>query len=160
MRQPAQDGEVTVAYLDEAGFAQVHPNRSAWTPVGEQHAIPAVRGQRLNVIAAFLSTGRVISAALGCALHALLFVGFLGLLRQQVGKPVTIILRCPAPCDYIPRRSYPLFLARDVLRTLREEVKRTRHATPKTRSLSDLECSRVPTRNLSRLSSARAAILA
>ncbi len=92
LRRQAQDGEVTVAYLDEAGFAQVHPNRSAWTPVGEQHAIPAVRGKRLNVIAAFLSTGRVISAALWCAINALIFVGFLGLLRQQVGKPVTIIL--------------------------------------------------------------------
>ena len=76
MRRQAQDGEVTVAYLDAAGFAQGHPNRSAWPPVGEQHAIPAVRGQRLNVIAAFLSTGRVISAALWCAIHALLFVGF------------------------------------------------------------------------------------
>lgn len=92
LRRQAQDGEVTVAYLDEAGFAQMHPNRSAWTPVGEQHAIPAVRGKRLNVIAAFLSTGRVISAALWCAINALIFVGFLGLLRQQVGKPVTIIL--------------------------------------------------------------------
>lgn len=92
MRRQAAAGEITVAYLDEAGFAQVHPNRSAWTPVGEQHAIPAVRGKRLNVIAAFLSTGRVISAALWCAMNALLFVGFLGLLRQQVGKPVTIIL--------------------------------------------------------------------
>ena len=92
MRRQAQDGEVAVAYLDEAGFAQVHPNRSAWTPVGEQHAISAVRGQRLNVFAAFLSTGQVISAALWCAINALIFVGFLGLLRQQVAKPLTIIL--------------------------------------------------------------------
>ncbi len=44
---------------------------------------------------------------------------------------------CPAPCDYIPIRSYPLFLARDVLRTLREEVKRTRPATRKTRATTD-----------------------
>ncbi len=92
LRRQAQDGEVAVAYLDEAGFAQVHPNRSAWTPVGEQHAIPAVRGKRLNVIAAFLSTGQVISAALWCAINALIFVGFLGVLRQQVAKPLIIIL--------------------------------------------------------------------
>jgi hypothetical protein len=31
--------------------------------------------------------------------------------------------KCQAPCDYIPRRSYPLFLARDVLRLLREEAR-------------------------------------
>ena len=29
---------------------------------------------------------------------------------------------CPAPCDYIPRRSYPLFSARAVLRLLRAEA--------------------------------------
>ncbi len=32
---------------------------------------------------------------------------------------------CPAPCDYIPRRSYPLFLAREVLRLLRAEARTT-----------------------------------
>jgi hypothetical protein len=78
---------ITVAYLDEAGFAQVHPNRSAWTPVGEQHAIPAVRGKRLNVIAACLSTGQVMQRRVwGTLLPRLLFVGFLGLLRQQVAQ--------------------------------------------------------------------------
>lgn len=92
MRRQAAAGEIAVAYLDEAGFAQVHPNRSAWTPVGQQHRIEAIRGKRLNVIAAFLSTGQVVSAALWCTFNALLFVGFLGLLRQQVAKPLTIIL--------------------------------------------------------------------
>jgi len=29
--------------------------------------------------------------------------------------------RCQAPCDYIPRRSYPLLQAREVLRLLAEE---------------------------------------
>ncbi len=33
---------------------------------------------------------------------------------------------CPAPCDYIPRRSYPLFLAREVLCLLRAEVRSAR----------------------------------
>jgi hypothetical protein len=36
--------------------------------------------------------------------------------------------KCQAPCDYIPRRSYPLFLARDVLRLLREEARCARQA--------------------------------
>ena len=45
-----------------------------------------------TLIAAFLSTGQVVSASLWCTLNAWLFVGFLGLLRQQVAKPLTIIL--------------------------------------------------------------------
>ena len=32
LRAQAQTGEIELAYLDEAGFAQVHPNSSAWTP--------------------------------------------------------------------------------------------------------------------------------
>jgi hypothetical protein len=48
LRARAQTGEIEVAYLDEAGFAPIHPNRSAWTPVGEQHGIAATRGKRLS----------------------------------------------------------------------------------------------------------------
>lgn len=92
LRQQAEAGEIALAYLDEVGFAQVHPNRSAWTPVGEQHPIEASRGKRLNVIGAFLATGQVFGVALWCAVNALLFVGFLGLLREKVNKPLTIIL--------------------------------------------------------------------
>ena len=92
MRQQAAAGEITLAYLDEVGFAQAHPNRSAWTPVGEQHPIEASRGKRLKVIGAFLSTGQVVRVTVWCAVNALLFVGFLGLLREKVGKPLTIIL--------------------------------------------------------------------
>ena len=62
LRARAQADEIEVAYLDEAGFAQIHPNRSAWTPVGEQHCIEAIRGKRLNVVAALLSSGKVFSA--------------------------------------------------------------------------------------------------
>ena len=49
----------------------------------------AVRGKRLNVIAAFLSTGRVISAALWCAINALIFVGFLGRCASRSGATAT-----------------------------------------------------------------------
>lgn len=92
LRARAQAGEIEVAYLDEAGFAQIHPNRSAWTPVGEQHCIEATRGKRLNVVAALLSNGRVFSAKLWCAFKAPLFAGFIGLLKEQVTKPLTVIL--------------------------------------------------------------------
>jgi hypothetical protein len=50
-------GELTLAYVDEAGFAQAQPNRSAWTETGEVHLITAARGKRLNVLAALISTG-------------------------------------------------------------------------------------------------------
>lgn len=55
-------GEVTLAYVDEAGFAQAHPNRSAWTETGEVHLITAERGKRLNVLAALISTGALFTA--------------------------------------------------------------------------------------------------
>ena len=81
-----------MAYVDEAGFAQTHPNRSAWTPVGEPHRIPAARGRRMNVVVALLGNGKVFSARLWCTFTAELFVGFVGLLGKQVDKPLTIIL--------------------------------------------------------------------
>ena len=81
-----------LAYVDEAGFAAVHPNRSAWTPKGERHLIEAKRDKRLNVIAALLSSGGLFSARLWQTMTADLFVGFLGLLGKHVAKPLTVIL--------------------------------------------------------------------
>ena len=81
-----------MAYCDEAGFTQTHPNRSAWTPVGECHASTAQRGKRLNVVGALLSSGELFAAKLWETMTALLFVGFLGLLVEHVGKPLVVIL--------------------------------------------------------------------
>ena len=82
-----------LAYVDEAGFSQVHPNRGAWTPVGERHLIDAQRGRkRLNVLAALLSGGAVFSARLWQTTTADLFAGFLGLLKEHLAKPLTVIL--------------------------------------------------------------------
>lgn len=92
LRTRAQAGEIELAYLDEAGFAQVPPNRSAWTVQGQQHGINAARGKRLNVMGALLSSGGLFSAHTWCSFTADLFVAFLGLLRQHVGKPLTVIL--------------------------------------------------------------------
>ncbi len=92
MRQQAEAGEIPLAYLDEVGLAQVHPNRCAWTRVGEQHHLEASRGKRLKVIGSFLATDQVFRVTLWCAVKALLFGGFLGLLREKVGKALTIIL--------------------------------------------------------------------
>jgi len=85
-------GEVTLAYVDEAGFAQAHPNRSAWTETGEVHLITAERGKRLNVLAALISTGALFTAKFWETTTAALFGGFLGLLLESVGRPLTVIL--------------------------------------------------------------------
>ena len=92
LRAQAQAGEIELAYLDEAGFAQVHPNRSAWTPRGEQHLIEAPRGKRLNVMAALLSSGKVGYAQYWCSSTAELFLGFVADLARKVSKPLVIVL--------------------------------------------------------------------
>ncbi len=81
-----------MAYPNEVRFARVHPNRCAWTPVDQQHLINAPRGKRLNAVAALLSSGKVLAAKLWENFDSVMFVGFLSLLRQQVGKPVTVVL--------------------------------------------------------------------
>lgn len=83
---------MVLAYVDEAGFSQVHPNRSAWTPKGERHLIEAKRGKRLNVLAAMLSTGGLFSAKMWETTTSDIFTGFIGLLKEHVGRPLTIIL--------------------------------------------------------------------
>ena len=92
MRAQAEEGAITLAYVDEVGFSQVHPNRSAWTMRGERHLIEAKRGKRLNVLAAILSTGKIISTKLWQSTTAEAFSGFLGLLQTADKKPMTVIL--------------------------------------------------------------------
>jgi transposase len=92
MLAAVERGEIDVAYCDEVGFTQAHPNRSAWTPVGECHAITPQRGKRLNVVGALLSSGELFTAKSWQKMTAMLFVGFLGLLMEHVGKPLLVIL--------------------------------------------------------------------
>jgi transposase len=81
-----------LGYLDEAGFAQVHPNRSAWTPRGQQHLIPAMRGKRLNVLAALMSSGELESVQFKENMNSDVFVGFLDSIAEKYDKPIVIIL--------------------------------------------------------------------
>ncbi len=90
--EKSKRGEITLGYVDEAGFAPTQPNRSAWTEQGETHLITAERGKRLNVVAALLSTGALFSARFWETLTAAAFAGFLGLLLKSVGGPLTILL--------------------------------------------------------------------
>jgi hypothetical protein len=41
---------------------------------------------------------------------------------------------CRVPCNYIPKRSYPLFQAREALRTLSDELRATKRPLPPTPS--------------------------
>ena len=92
MTAQAERDEIVVAFMDETGFALAQPNRSAWTHRGKCHKIDANRGKRLNVIGAMLSTGELFSVAMWQTTNSLLFTGFLGLLMNHVGKPLTVIL--------------------------------------------------------------------
>lgn len=85
-------GEIALGYCDEAGFALAYPNHSAWTPVGQCHRCDAVRGKRLNVVGALMSSGELFSVKLWKTMTALLFAGFLGLLMQYVGRPLVLVL--------------------------------------------------------------------
>jgi transposase len=85
-------GETVVAYVDEAGFSMVHPNRNAWTPIGRQHLIPAVRGKRLNLIGALMSTGELLAHKIWNTSCTNNFIDFIKKLVDHVKKPLTIIL--------------------------------------------------------------------
>ena len=92
LREQAKRGERVLAYCDEAGFSCIHPNRSAWTPVGKQHLIPAIRGKRLNVLAAMLSTGELFSVNYKEPTTAVIFMDFVNKLTEHVGEKLTIII--------------------------------------------------------------------
>jgi transposase len=90
--QRAQAGEIELAYVDEAGFAPQPPNRSAWTKRGETHAVEAKRSQRLNLIGALLSSGRLLMTKLWHTVNGSWFFGFLMALIERVKKPLVVIL--------------------------------------------------------------------
>lgn len=95
LRDRAHAGEIVLAYADEVGFSQVHPNRSAWTPKGQRHLILAQRGKRLNLLAAMISNGDLFSASLWTTTTADVFVGFLGMLQESLKhlcKPIVVII--------------------------------------------------------------------
>ena len=92
MRAQAQAGEISLAYFDEVGFAQVHPNRSAWTVCGEQHCTQAPRGERLNVMGALFSDGSVMHSSRWCSTTTELFLGFVTELAKTVTKPLVILI--------------------------------------------------------------------
>ena len=53
---------------------------------------------------------------------------------QHAETMLSSIYNCSVPWDYIPKRSYPLFQAREALRTLRDELRTTKRLLPTTPS--------------------------
>jgi transposase len=92
LRSQAAAGSLVLGYLDEAGFSCVHPNRSAWTKVGTQHLIPAVRGQRLNVLGALMSTGHLESVQFTGSMTSALLLEFLADMAGKYTLPVTLVV--------------------------------------------------------------------
>lgn len=88
----ANAGEIELAYVDEAGFAAQPPNRSAWAKIGKTHAVTAKRAQRLNVMGAFMSSGKLMIAKLWKSVNGLWFFGFLMALIEWINKPLVVIL--------------------------------------------------------------------
>lgn len=92
LKQAAKLGEIEVAYLDEVGFSCIHPNRNAWTPKGQQHLIPAIRGQRLNVLAALMSSGYLEDCMFYGSMTSERLVKFIKEVAEKYEKPITFIL--------------------------------------------------------------------
>lgn len=92
LREQAAAGQIVLGYLDEAGFSAVHPNRSAWTKVGTQHLIPAIRGQRLNVLAALMSTGHLESTQFTGSMTSNTLIEFLYEIADKYTTSVTLII--------------------------------------------------------------------
>ncbi|MFI3179805.1 MAG: transposase, partial [Methylococcaceae bacterium] len=90
--EQAQAGEIELAYVDEAGFAPQPPNRSAWAKSGETHAVTATRGQRLNVIGALLSSGKLLMTKLWQNVTGLWFFAFLMAVLNRVENRFVVIL--------------------------------------------------------------------
>lgn len=68
---------------------------------------PTVSEKRMFGGLAFLASGNMSVGVLGTEL----------IVRVDPAEGVTL-LNCPVPCDYLPKRSYPLFRAREVLEYL------------------------------------------
>jgi transposase len=88
----AESGEIVLGYLDEAGFSCVHPNRRAWTKIGSQHLISAIRGQRLNVLAALMSSGELEDFMFSGPMSSKIFTDFVDEIADKYDKEIVFII--------------------------------------------------------------------
>ncbi len=61
-------------------------------PLGTQHLIPAIRGQRLNVLAALMSTGHLESTQFTGSMTSDTLIEFLCEIADKYTTPVTLII--------------------------------------------------------------------
>ena len=78
--------------MDEAGFSCVHSNRRAWTKIGSQHLIPVIRGQKINVLAALMSSGELEDTMFSGPMSSKIFTDFVDATADKYDKPVVFIL--------------------------------------------------------------------
>ena len=71
---------------------QQPPNRSAGAKKGEVHTITAKSSQRLNIIGALITSGKLVIAKLWQSVNGLRFFGFLMALMQSMSKPLLVVL--------------------------------------------------------------------
>lgn len=96
MREQAARGEIVLGYVDETGFSATPDNRSAWTKIGEVHAVDAVRLKRVNVMGCMLSTGQLVTCCLQESVNSRWFYAYLTGIAKQVqqtyGVPLVLIV--------------------------------------------------------------------
>jgi transposase len=88
----ALEGEIELAYVDEAGFSLAPPVRSAWTLRGKTHKTQPQKAGRLNVMGAMLSSGGLYLSGTWGTMTSLAFAGFLSQLLKRTAKPLVVVV--------------------------------------------------------------------
>lgn len=88
----AYEGDIELAYVDEAGFSLAPPIRSAWTLRGKTHKAQPQKAGRLNVMGAMFSSGSVYFSGTWGTMTSLSFVGFLNQLLKRTTKPLVVVV--------------------------------------------------------------------
>ena len=78
--------------MDEAGFSCVHSNRRAWTKIGSQHLISAILGQRLNVLAALMTSGELEDVIFSGLMSSKIFTDFVDEISEKYDKEIVVII--------------------------------------------------------------------
>ena len=93
LKAHAQRGEIDLVYFDESGFSVNPPNRYAWAPEGDTHAVtPASHQQRFNVLGALRYPGRLIWRGVWGRVDSAQVVGFFNDLARRLRRTTYVVL--------------------------------------------------------------------
>ena len=70
----------------------VFPSYAGWTKIGCQPLIPAIRGRRLNILAALMSSGELEDFMFSGSMSSKIFIDFVKSISEKYDKPVVFIL--------------------------------------------------------------------